>query len=94
MARNPNWTRDDLILALDLFFKVNPLHTDENNSQIVELSDLLNKLPIHPRSEQTQNFRNPNGVYMKLCNFLRLDPSYTGVGLDAGAKLDEEVMKC
>jgi len=28
---------------------------------------------------------------MKLCNFLRLDPTYTGKGLDAGSKLDEVV---
>ena len=28
---------------------------------------------------------------MKLCNFLRADPSYTGKGLDAGSKLDLEV---
>ena len=25
---------------------------------------------------------------MKLCNFLRFDPNYHGVGLDAGSKLD------
>ncbi|MGO8882044.1 MAG: HNH endonuclease [Desulfomonilaceae bacterium] len=28
---------------------------------------------------------------MKLCNFLRLDPSYKGEGLKAGSKLDSEV---
>jgi 5-methylcytosine-specific restriction protein A len=28
---------------------------------------------------------------MKLCNFLRLDPSYSGKGLSAGSKLDEAV---
>jgi 5-methylcytosine-specific restriction enzyme A len=34
---------------------------------------------------------DPNGVYVKLCNFLRLDPAYAGVGLGAGSKLDEVV---
>lgn len=29
MKRNPNWTREELILALDLYFKVNPIHTSE-----------------------------------------------------------------
>lgn len=88
-TRNPSWTRDELILALELYFRVSPLHTTEKHPAIQELSDLLNRLPIHPAN--TPSFRNPNGVYMKLCNFLRLDPSYEGRGLDAGSKADEEV---
>lgn len=91
MARNPNWTREELILALDLYFKVNPLHTSEKTPEIIELSRILNILPIHKVKPDPDRFRNPSGVYMKLCNFLRLDPSYPGVGLDAGSKLDEEV---
>ena len=92
MSRNPNWTRDELILALNLYFQVNPVHTNEKHPAIVELSTLLNVLPIHHGVQgTTTNFRNPNGVYMKLCNFLRLDPSYKGAGLDAGSKLDQIV---
>jgi 5-methylcytosine-specific restriction protein A len=91
--RNPPWTRDELILALDLYFKVNPLHTSEKHPDIIALSELLNTLPIHPATTQQAAFRNPNGVYMKLCNFLRLDPTYQGEGLQAGSKLDEEVWK-
>lgn len=91
MARNPNWTRDELILALELYFKTNPLHTSKNHPDIVNLSELLNSLPIHFRAEQEETFRNPDGVYMKLCNFLRFDPSYEGEGLSAGSKLDEEI---
>lgn len=89
--RNPRWTRDELILALDLYFRVNPLQTSETHPEIVALSDLLNRLPIHPRSDFGESFRNPNGVYMKLCNFLRFDPSYSGDGLTRGGKLEEEV---
>jgi 5-methylcytosine-specific restriction protein A len=91
MPRNPKWTRDELILALALYFHVNPLHTSENHPEIIALSALLNKLPIHANSEINEKFRNPSGVYMKLCNFLRFDPSYTGIGLQAGSKLDEEI---
>jgi 5-methylcytosine-specific restriction protein A len=91
MKRNPPWTRDELILALELYFRVNPSHTSENNPEIQELSQVLNSLPIHATSDLRQNFRNPTGVYMKLCNFLRLDPSYKGEGLKAGSKLDSEV---
>lgn len=91
MSRNPKWTRDELILALDLFFRVNPLHTSEKNPEIIALSDFLNKLPIHAKSETEENFRNPSGVYMKLCNFLRFDPTYHGSGLKAGSKLDQDI---
>lgn len=91
MSRNPKWTRDELILALDLFFRVNPLHTSEKHPEIIALSDLLNKLPIHAKSETEENFRNPSGVYMKLCNFLRFDPTYPGSGLKAGSKLDQDI---
>jgi 5-methylcytosine-specific restriction enzyme A len=89
--RNPPWTTDELILALDLYFRVDPLHNTENHPEIIALSELLNRLPIHTERPDAGRFRNPNGVYMKLCNFLRLDPTYNGAGLKAGSKKDEEV---
>jgi len=93
MARNPPWARDELILALDLYFRVSPLHTSEKHPEIVALSKLLNKLPIHTDRPEANVFRNENGVYMKLCNFLRLDPGYQGKGLKAGGKLEETIWK-
>jgi len=91
MARNPKWTRDELILALELYMRVDPVHTSDKNPEIIALSEILNSLPIHPHFEHAEKFRNANGVYMKLCNFLRLDPSYTGTGLQRGGKLEEEI---
>ena len=91
--RNPPWTRDELILALDLYFQENPLHTSQTNPKIVELSELLNRLPVHSDRPQEELFRNPNGVYMKLCNYLRLDPSNEAAGLSGGGKLEEEVWR-
>jgi 5-methylcytosine-specific restriction protein A len=91
--RSPKWTRDELILALDLYFRVSPLHTTEKNPAIRELSRFLNQLPIHTTRQDTERFRNPNAVYMKLCNFLRLDPEYSGKGLSRGSKLEEAVWR-
>ena len=54
---------------------------------------MLNKLPVHKDRPQEELFRNPNGVYMKMCNYLRLDPSNDAVGLRAGGKLEEVVWK-
>src|SRR5258708_15982055 len=89
--RNPNWTRDELILALDLYFRADKKWLDEKSQDVIELSETLNKLPFHSGDERNARFRNPPGVSMKLGNFLRLDPDYPGKGLDQGSKLDEEV---
>jgi hypothetical protein len=85
MSRNPAWTDDELILALDLYFRLNPARTSDSNPAIIELSGVLNSLPIHAEALRGEKFRNPSGVYMKLCNFLRFDPGYSGKGLVAGA---------
>jgi len=42
MARNPKWSRDELILALELYFRVNPLHTSDKNTEIIRLKELRN----------------------------------------------------
>lgn len=89
---NPSWVRDELILALDLYFEIDfPRNPSENNPKIDELSKLLNSLPLHKQQSRGKDFRNPTGVYMKLSNFLRFDKSYSGGWRNKGAKLDEEV---
>lgn len=89
--RNPAWQRDELILALDLYFRHNPNQISSNHDEVVKLSKLLNSLPIHGNKSNSANFRNPNGVHMKMCNFLRFDPNYKGKGLERGSKLEGEV---
>ena len=89
--RNPTWARDELILALDLYFQYLPTKINKNHPAVVELSEVLNTLPIHTDRPNKEKFRNPNGVYMKMCNFLRFDPGYSGKGLSAGGKSDQEV---
>ena len=75
MAR-VNWTRDELMLALELYFLGPNAHGTATEAQVIELSGVLNRLPLHPRDEREKHFRNPNGVGMKLSNFLRFDPDY------------------
>ena len=90
-SRNPPWQRDELILALDLYFRHRPRELSQTHEEIVRLSEILNRLPIHADSPQDARFRNPNGVYMKLCNFLRYDPEYEGRGLTRGGKLEDTI---
>ena len=82
--KNPAWTRDELILALDLYRRANPLHITAQHPQVRELSKLLNVLPFHSPSKRERTFRNPTGVHMTLSAFLRWDPSYPGEGLQGG----------
>lgn len=89
--RNPAWTTDELVLALDLYMRHRPTLLDDRHSEVVELSALLNSLPIHTVRPDLERFRNANGVAMKLANFAALDPDYPGRGLDAGGKRDAEV---
>ncbi len=89
-ARNPKWAQDELILALDLYFRHHPSSIRQDHAQITELSSLLNRLPIHTERPDAARFRNPNGVYMKLCNFLRFDPTYPGKGLTSGGRAEAE----
>jgi 5-methylcytosine-specific restriction enzyme A len=76
-----NWSRDELILALDLYFKEPAARGNSAHARVHDMSDLLNRLPIHGRDSRRELFRNANGVAMKLSNFLRFDPSYPGAGL-------------
>ena len=71
MSKNPTWTRDELILALDLYFRAGRKWLPQQHHEVKNLSDLLNKLTIHDTIIREMNFRNPQGVAMKLGNFLQ-----------------------
>lgn len=91
--RNPKWHRDEIILALDLYFDKELGPIDSGNPKIIALSELLNRLPIFDHKPDQQTFRNPNGVTLKLSNFKALDPNYEGKGMEAYSKLDKEVFE-
>lgn len=78
MARNPSWTVEEIILATEVYINnerrvVGPKHPD-----VIALSKLLNKLPIHPMEVRQENFRNPTSVSLKLRNIRSLDPEWDG----------------
>ena len=45
---NLDWTRDELILALDLYTRVDVGSVPKHDPEIVAVSDVLKRLPIHP----------------------------------------------
>lgn len=89
MARNPPWTTDEILLALSLYFERGQL--DDTDPEVIELSHVMNALPINVGGDHEVTFRNPNGVAMKLGNFAHFDPAYPGTGLRAGSRRDREL---
>jgi 5-methylcytosine-specific restriction enzyme A len=88
-VRNPPWERDEVILALDLYMHKGLI--DDMDSSVIELSELLNRLPLHPLRPDPARFRNPNGVRLKLANFAALDPAYPGRGMQHVGPRDREL---
>jgi hypothetical protein len=88
MGFPPNWTREEAILALDLYHRVGLV--GERHPEVQAVSRTLKELTPLPEQVDPAMFRNPPGVAMKLANFARLDPKATA-GLEAGSRVDEEV---
>lgn len=77
---NPAWSRDELILALDLYLRHRPSVPSPKHPDVLELSEFLGRLGAVLGVGPTINFRNANGVCMKLGNFRQWDPDYTSAG--------------
>lgn len=89
--KSPSWHRDEIILALDLYRTLDSRDMTKNNPKVIELSELLNELPIHEKNIQNEKFRNTNGVQLKLSNFKAIDPHFEGKGMSSYSKKDKEI---
>ncbi|MEE4540642.1 HNH endonuclease [Streptomyces sp. V4-01] len=77
-SRDPDWTRDEIILACDLAMANGWKRLEYDDSRVIELSALLQTMPIHPEEERTELFRNPNGVARKTVDIMCRHPDYPG----------------
>ena len=71
------WTKDELMLAINLYNKLTFGQMSQTNRHIIELAHLLD--------------RTPASVTFKLVNFASLDPRLTQKGMVNASKLDREV---
>lgn len=85
---NPKWTREETILALDLYLRSEGSIPSNTHPAVVELSHLLRSLPYHQTAARNSSFRNPDGVAFKLQN---LRQAATGRGLDHTSAMDRSV---
>ncbi len=80
MATAPKWTREELIIALDLYFRIPFKSSSKTNSKVIQVANLIG--------------RSPSSVNMKVGNFGRLDPTLRDkgtIGLKNGSHLDEVI---
>lgn len=74
------WTRDELILAINLYCKLPFGRLHRLNPEVINLANLIN--------------RTPSSVALKLVNFASLDPSLKARGIKGASnasKLDNEI---
>jgi len=79
MARR-NWTREELIVAFNLYCRTPFGRIHNRNPEIIETAEAIG--------------RSPSALSWKLANFSRFDPSVTGrklVGATHGSSLDRQV---
>ncbi len=84
-TRNPDWTRDELILATEFYRMHAPSIPGKTGTRLIKLSDEIRAVAGSLGLHGNDTFRNANGVYMKLMELRKYDPDYTGKGL--GRKL-------
>ena len=87
-VRNPNWSREETILALDLYLSLDrtiPTITDERVSQ---LSATLRRNPTHVDSAKKASFRNPTSVLFKIQN---IHSAAGKSGFEHNSKLDRQL---
>lgn len=85
---NPDWTEDEVVLALDLYFSLSGNVPGPTAPEVIALSTLLRSFPYHTEAARKPSFRNPDGVAFKLQNLRQLA---TGKGLANTSKTDKAV---
>jgi 5-methylcytosine-specific restriction enzyme A len=86
-----DWQWEEIVLACDLVWQNDWRQIEANKPQVIELSELLNRMTLHPKEVRLPNFRNPNGVARKTADIATWHPDYQGRRTN-GNRLDREVM--
>ncbi|MFF2605059.1 HNH endonuclease [Arthrobacter koreensis] len=86
------WTRDEIILACDLVWANDWRALGPTRAEVVELSQLLRKSPLHAFEGRPSTFRNAAGVGRKTSDIATRHPGYNGRPTN-GNRLDIEVLR-
>ncbi len=93
--RNPDWTKEELTLALDTYLKIMTEGSilSDTNSTVVELSKTLNSLTIHLNDKRDDKFRHPPGVRRRISYFKQLAEGQDIKGREAYVNVWNEYSK-
>jgi 5-methylcytosine-specific restriction protein A len=89
--RAPDWEWEEVVLVCDAVERNQWQQLTEGNPQVAELSDLLQKMNLHPLEVRGGKFRNLNGVMRKTADIATAHPSHQG-GKTNGGRTTEEVV--
>ncbi|MFF0397418.1 HNH endonuclease [Streptomyces sp. NPDC005248] len=92
LIRNPDWVREEVILACDLVMRNGWRGLDSGRQEVVDLSALLQTLPCHDASVRTPTFRNANGVARKTFDISTQHPDNAGKKQTNGGAIDKAVL--
>lgn len=90
--RNPNWSRDELILALDFYVKNRGKSFEDTSEEVQRLAREVNAVGRALGLTGSDTFRNAVGASMKLQNFRSRDPDVDAKGLSRGNRLEQVLM--
>ena len=91
--RNPNWTIDEIIVALDAYHTYYPNIPRTDSKEMRELSDVIKKIQPKLQTRGSDTFRSAGSVHGKIMNFHKFNPSYPGKGLPNHSELDEQIYR-
>lgn len=80
-TRNPDWTRNELILATEFYRQYAPRIPGKTTRRLIDFADEIRAAATLQGLRGNDTFRNPNGVYMKLMELRKYDNTYSGIGL-------------
>lgn len=87
----PKWSKDERVLALDLYLRTRGRANSVTMAEIEALSESMHRLRIWPLEvRQHPKFRTADSVGLKLANFAGIDPAYPGKGMPNRSKGDVE----
>lgn len=89
--RNPDWEWDEIVLACDLVAQNDWRQIDHSSPKVAELSELLQRMTLHPGEIRLPNFRSESSVARKTADIATWHPYYQGKRTN-GNRLDREVM--
>lgn len=94
--RHPDWTREQLIVALDFYLRHREKVPNVGSLQIRELTTTIQAIGVAIGHKLEGTYRSQEGVHAALMNFCSLDPTYTAngrVGLPNPSRLAREIWR-